>query len=164
MKKRKSKLNVKLIAGSSFILGIVAVMLLMFIFAPSIMMIESESKYDFDETVERFREIVDDSSWGILNTHNMQEIKANLGYEVLPVKVFDLCSGHYSYQILREDDERIVTPMMPCRISIYEKSNGKTYIGRMNSGLVARLFGGIISDVMQNATRESEEILQQLIA
>ncbi len=144
------------------LLGIFLISVLMFLSAPSLMMIESESMYDFDETVSRFKEIVNQSDWGILNTHDMQEVKSNLGYDVLPVKVFDLCSGEYSYEILKNDDERIVTPMMPCRVSIYEKSNGNTYIGMMNSGLVARLFGGTINEVMQKATVETREIVNQL--
>ena len=140
------------------IMGLAIVML-----APSLMMNEYESKYDFNETVELFQQRVNESSWGILNTHDMQAIKANLGYDVLPVKIFDLCSGQYSYEILSRDDERIVTPLMPCRVSIYEKSNGQTYIGMMNAGLVARLFGGVINDVMQKATSETLEIISPII-
>ena len=164
MSKKKTVNKMRNAAIGGFIGGILLVMISMFVFAPSLMMVESQSRYDFNETVDRLMDIVDESSWGILNYHDMQQVKANLGYEVLPVKVFDLCSGQYSYEILREDDERIVTPMMPCRISIYEKSDGNTYIGRMNSGLVARLFGGIINDVMQKATAESEELLEPLLA
>ena len=79
------------------------------------MMNECESKYGFNETVDLFEQRVSNASWGILNTQDIQQIKANLGHEVLPVKIFDLSSGTYSYEILRLDDERIVTPMMPCR-------------------------------------------------
>ncbi len=54
--------------------------------------------------------------------------------------------------------------MMPCRVSIYTKSDGKTYIGRMNSGLVAKTFGGgIISEIMQKAAGDTEIMLGKLI-
>lgn len=141
------------------IIAITITLAALFVTAPKLMMNEYESLYDFNETVEIFQERVSEAGWGILNTHDMQAIKANLGYEVLPVKIFDLCSGAYSYEILRLDDERIVTPMMPCRISIYEKSNGKTYIAMMNSGLVAKLFGGTINEVMQKATKEIKQVV-----
>ena len=143
--------------------GIILLSLILFITAPSIMMVESESRHDFNTTVEMFQEEVDEAGWGILNVHDMQQVKADLGYEVLPVKVFDVCSGEYSATILKEDDARLVTPMMPCRISIYEKSDGNTYIGRMNSAVVAKFFGGTINDVMQVATAETEDILQDLL-
>ncbi len=52
---------------------------------------------------------------------------------------------------------------MPCRISVYEKSNGKTYISRMNSGILAKSFGGTVEEVMTEASKEVEEILSLLI-
>ncbi len=163
MKKKYDKNKMIALGVGSFLLGILLISVITIAAAPSLMMTESRSRYDFEETVERFQDKINESDWGILNYHDMQEVKSDLGYDVLPVKVFDLCSGHYSYQILRGDDERIVTPMMPCRMSIYEKSDGNTYIGRMNSGLVARLFGGTINDVMQNATAETEELIEPLL-
>ena len=160
--KKNNKQNIIMLSVGA-LSGILLLTLILFLSAPSLMMVESESRYDFDTTVEMFQERVDEAGWGILNVHDMQEVKANLGYDVLPVKVFDVCSGEYSATILKEDDARLVTPMMPCRISIYEKSDGNTYIGRMNSGVVARLFGGTINDVMQVATAETEEIIEQLL-
>jgi hypothetical protein len=38
--------------------------------------------------------------------------------------------------------------MMPCTISVYEKQDGKVYIAHVNAGLMGRLFGGTISEVM----------------
>ena len=38
--------------------------------------------------------------------------------------------------------------MMPCTISVYQKSDGKTYIGTMNAGLLGKMFGGMIAEVM----------------
>ncbi len=38
--------------------------------------------------------------------------------------------------------------MMPCTISVYEKSDGKTYIGHMNAGLMGGMFGGDVAEVM----------------
>ncbi len=72
-------------------------------------------------------------------------------------------AAEYSAEILELDDERIVSPMMPCRIAIYEKSDGTTYIARMNSSLVARAFGGQINETMQKASAETEEFISDLI-
>ncbi len=41
-----------------------------------------------------------------------------------------------------------VSLMMPCTISIYEKSDGQTYVATMNAGLMGRLFGGTVARVM----------------
>jgi uncharacterized protein (DUF302 family) len=53
---------------------------------------------------------------------------------------------------------------MPCRISVYEKSDGKVYISRLNGALLAHSFGGIIEEVMSQANNEMEEMINSLIA
>ena len=131
--------------------------------APNVMMMEDISPYDFDETTARFEEEVEAAGWSIAGMHDMQEILAGHGHEVDRIQIYELCSSKYSAVILEEDDERIVSPLMPCRISIYEKSDGNTYITRMNSKLMARPFGGIINDVMQQAADETEEILENIL-
>ena len=37
---------------------------------------------------------------------------------------------------------------MPCTISVYQKADGQAYIGTLNSGLLARFFGGVVARVM----------------
>ncbi|NBG87812.1 DUF302 domain-containing protein [Isachenkonia alkalipeptolytica] len=131
--------------------------------APNAMMMEDESPYGFEETVERFKDEVEAAGWSVAGMHDMQEILDGHGFEVDRIEIYELCSSQYSAMILEEDDERIVSPLMPCRISIYEKSDGNTYISRMNSKLMARPFGGIINEVMQQAADETEEILDKVL-
>ncbi|MCE7792044.1 DUF302 domain-containing protein [Salipaludibacillus sp. CUR1] len=154
----------KLLIG---VIGAVAGLLIAFIFiyqaAPDLMMVEDESKYSFDETVEVFEEEVREAGWSIAGSHDMQEILEGHGHDVISIKIFELCSSRYSAEILKLDDERIVSPLMPCRISIYEKSDGNTYVTRMNSTLMARPFGGVINEVMQKAAEETEEIIEKII-
>ena len=69
----------------------------------------------------------------------------------------------HAEKILKEGDERIVSSLMPCRVAIYEKPDGKVYISRMNSGLMAKTMGGIIAEVMSTASKENEEILNAII-
>lgn len=130
---------------------------------PGLMMLEDETKYDFETTVQVFEDKVNEAGWSILITHDMQETLKGHGHDVKSVKIFELCSSKYSAEILKLDDERIVSPLMPCRVAIYEKSNGKTYIARMDSELLARPFGGVINEVMQQAASEIEDVIVQVI-
>ena len=130
---------------------------------PGLMMLEDESRYDFETTVEVFEQKVREAGWSILTVHDMQATLQSHGHDVIGVQIFELCSSRYSAEILKLDDERIVAPLMPCRIAIYEKSNGKTYITRMDSQLMAQPFGGVINDVMQKASAEIEAVVAQVI-
>ncbi len=158
------KKNVVLAGIGGLVAGLLLMGIIGFYSLPRMMMLEDPSRYDdFDTTVEQFQQKVHDAGWSILTVHDMQEIMERHGHEVLSVKIFEICSSRYSAEILKLDDERIVAPLMPCRVAIYQKSNGNTYIGRMNSELMARPFGGVIKRVMQVAAAEMEDVIQQMI-
>ena len=53
--------------------------------------------------------------------------------------------------------------MMPCRVTSYEKSDGKTYVSRMNTGLMGRMMMDVVPEVMADGTRESEVILRSVL-
>lgn len=152
-----------LIALAALILGAFVALGSVYSAAPSLMMLEDESRYDFDQTVSRFEQEVANAGWKVAGIHDMKAVLAGFGHEVRNVKIYELCSSKYSAVILEQDDERIVSPLMPCRVAIYEKSDGKTYITRMNSILMAKPFGGLINSVMQQAAGETEDILKHLL-
>ena len=106
---------------------------------------------------------IEKKKWKVSVVHDLQETLKKNGTEVLPIKVFALCNPIHSSKILLKDDERIVSSLMPCRVSVYEKSNGKSYISRMNTGVLAKSIGGIVEEVMIASSKEVEEILSTLI-
>ena len=126
------------------------------------MFLENESKYNFAETVVKLTAEIEKKTWKVSAVHDLQETLKKNGTEVLPIKVFALCHPKHSSKILLKDDERIVSSLMPCRVSVYEKSNGKSYISRMNTGVLAKSIGGIIEEVMIASSKEVEEILSSL--
>jgi len=125
--------------------------------------LENESKYNFAETVEKLTAEIEKKTWKVSAVHDLQETLKKNGTEVLPIKVFAICHPKHSSKILSKDDERIVSSLMPCRVSVYEKSNGKSYISRMNTGALAKSIGGIVEEVMFASSKEVEEILSSLI-
>jgi uncharacterized protein (DUF302 family) len=125
--------------------------------------LETLSKLSFEETVEKFKSIAEQKTWKVTAIHDLQQTMKTHGKEVLPVKVFAICHPKHSSKILEKDDERIISSMMPCRISIYMKSDGKVYISRMNSVIMAQFFDGIIKDVMSESGLEVEEMIQELV-
>ena len=92
------------------------------------MFVEDESKYNFEESVERFEKSVKKHGWEMPKIHDLQETMNKFGKTVKPVKIFELCHPDHAEKILKRGKERIVTSLMPCRVSIYEKHNGKVYI------------------------------------
>lgn len=123
------------------------------------MFLNNESCYNFEETVDKLSGEFLSANWKISVVHDLQEILHKNGKEVLPVKIIEICKPEYSGRLLEKDAERMYSPLMPCRVSIYETSDGKTYISRMNSGLMASRIGGLVDEVMSIAFDDMERIL-----
>jgi len=76
------------------------------------------------------------------------------------VKVIEICKPEYSGQMLELNHERIMSVMMPCRISVYEKEDGLTYIGLINAGDMIAGLRANIAKVMKAASDETIEIVK----
>ena len=127
------------------------------------MFFETKSAYDFDETVSKLSDIIAINGWKVTYIHDLQETMKKNGKEVNPIKVVELCNPNYAYSILSDDTLRIYSNMLPCRFSVHKKADGKTYVSRMNSALMAEQIGGVVQEVMSNAFQDVESFIDQII-
>mgnify|MGYP000101986171 FL=1 len=136
-----------LIAG--ILLGGVIVAAIGWFAMPGMMLHETPSPYSVDETVEKIRANAENAGWvvaGVTPLHN--SVKKHGGGDLPPVILMNLCQANHAYNILQEDGNKILSVMMPCTISVYQKSDGNTYVGTMNAGLLGKMFGGTIAKIM----------------
>jgi len=127
------------------------------------MFIENNSRYSFTETADRLNDAVLEAGWSILCVHDLKETLHKKGFEVLPVKVFEVCKGSLSAKMLKHDKERLFSTLMPCRVSVYETFDGETKISRLNAGIMAKEYGGVVEEVMGAAFEQMEKILEPII-
>jgi uncharacterized protein (DUF302 family) len=125
--------------------------------------IEQVSPFDVPTTVEKLIEAADKREWQNPANHNLQQSLAKSGKAVRPVQVVELCKPEYSGKMLEKSDERIVSIMMPCRISVYEKEDGKTYVALMNTSEMSAGMPASIAEPMQSASDETFEIVKTVI-
>ncbi len=128
------------------------------------MFLQTESPKSLPETVETFKEEVAAAGWSILNVTNMAGVLSEQGYTLLPVLIFDVCSGKYSAQILAKDEYRFITPLMPCRVSIYQTSKDKVIIARLNAKSMAPMFSTELAEIMVKSGNELETIIKKTIS
>ena len=124
---------------------------------------ERKSRYNFEETVLKLSDIIAENGWKVTFTHDLQATMEKNGFTVSGAKVLEMCNPKLAYQILSKDDLRIYSSMMPCRISVYEKQDGNTYISQMNVGAFAAQIGGEVEKVMTAAFEQSESFIAKLI-
>jgi uncharacterized protein (DUF302 family) len=127
------------------------------------MFLESESRFGFDETVNILNETVTAGGWKVLAIHDLQASMKKAGKDVAAVKVFEICNPNHSYKLLARDDERIYSSLMPCRFSVYEKSDGRVYISRINATIMSKQIGGIVDEVMTAANNDAESFIKTVI-
>ena len=128
------------------------------------MFIEHPSKYNFEKTVDLLVAEAERREWKIPAVHDLQQSLAKSGKTVRPVKVIEICKPQYSGQMLELNHERIMSVMMPCRISVYEKEDGLTYIGLINAGDMTSGLPENIARVMKAASDETFEIVKSVSA
>ena len=135
-----------------FILGLIIGVLLTaaagWFSMPSMMLVEYKSPFDINKTVETIAKNAKANKWVVPSISKLHKsIKKHGGYELSPVFLVNLCNAKHAYNILKDDDTKVIATMMPCTISVYEKADGNTYIGTMNAELLGKMFGGNIAQV-----------------
>jgi uncharacterized protein (DUF302 family) len=125
--------------------------------------IEQVSPFDVATTVEKLVAAATLKNWQNPAVHNLQQSLAKAGKEVRPVQVVEICKPEYSGVMLEKSDERIVSVMMPCRISVYQKEDGKTYVALLNMAEMVTGFSPVAVEAISGATKESIDIVESVV-
>lgn len=147
-----------------FVLGVLVTGVAVWKLMPNLMLVTHESKLPFDETVETFIQQAQNMGWQVPKVYELQNSLAKAGHEIPPLKVVSLCQPHYAYQVLAKDENKRVSAIMPCRIGIYQKSNGKVYISEMNIALMSKMFGPDVARAMASVSAEEDQMLAGIVA
>ena len=127
--------------------GFVAALILLWALMPGMMIMTHESPLSVDETVARLETRAGTLGWSSPGTLDLNRSLAKHDVSLGPqVRVLQLCQPQYARDILVE--ERHVSSLMPCGVAVWEGDDGKTYVSKMNTGVMGKLFGGVIADIM----------------
>lgn len=150
----------KLIGG--FFAGMLATALLAWNMAGGMMFQERVSPFGMEETVARIQHNIQatGNGWALSGLRNPAKAVETDGGNTLPVMMIEACSTKYSGPILKEDSVRFLSILMPCKISVYKKNDGKVYIGNMNAGLMGGMFGSLVGGVMQQVAADQARFLE----
>ncbi|MEI7726306.1 MAG: DUF302 domain-containing protein [Bacteroidota bacterium] len=127
------------------------------------LIVEQVSPYDVPATVEKLIEAATKKEWQNPAVHNLQQSLAKAGKHVRPVQVIEICKPAYSGVMLEKSDERIVSVMMPCRISVYEKEDGKTYVALLDMASMVTALPASVVATIREANDESFGIVKSVI-
>ena len=161
-KKRRAISPLSLIAGA--LLGIALAALTGWAAMPRVMLTVHQSKYeDVDKTCQELKAAIESAGWICPAIRDMNKSMAKHGVEhSRPVRIVELCQANYAHDILGGNPE--VSTLMPCAFGVYEGADGKVYISGMNTGLMGKMFGGEIAEVMgAKVSKDEARILKGIV-
>ena len=132
------------------IAGLIVVCLWLLLRAlPGLVLPEVRSAHGLDDTVTRLTDAAKAAGWVVQSIIELEKsIEKNGGGVVRPVRLVNICQAKHAARIMNDDTARRASVLMPCTISVYEKSDGSIWVGAMNPGLIAPFFGGVVAQVM----------------
>ncbi len=149
-----------------FIAGAISLGVIAVIAIPKLMIVSNESRYGFDETVVRIEQNIQKAGWNHKGTNLMSEEISMRSGKGIGVRVagIKLCKASYAKDILEAEGSRFASCLMPCTISVWESDTGKVYVSKMNTGLMGKMFGGKITEIMAGKVGpEEQSMLKDII-
>jgi uncharacterized protein (DUF302 family) len=146
---------------ASFVAGIALTGVMAWNMAAGMMFNERVSPFGMEETVARIQHNIQatGNGWTLSGLRNPARAVQADGGNTLPVMMIEACSTRYSKPILNEDSVRYLSILMPCKVSVYKKNDGKVYIGTMNAGLMGKMFGPLVGEVMGKVADDQQKFL-----
>ncbi len=131
--------------------------------APGLMITTAETGMGFEESVAALEKSIKDNGWEHAGTARLSDSIEKKGYGVgHKVAVVKLCHPKYAQEVLRSD--RYVSALMPCSVSIWEGDDGKVRYSKMNTGLIAPVFGGEVRRVMGGGVAADERRILEIFS
>lgn len=154
-KARSGKTSLAWAAGG-VVAGILACAMGMFAMMPKMMLTVHESRFDtVEETCAALEKAIENGGWVSPATRNMTKSMAKYGVDFPgDVRIVELCKAEYADKVLQSNPE--VLTLMPCAWGVYKGADGKVYISGMNMGLMGKMFGGTIAEVMGGSVAKDE--------
>jgi uncharacterized protein (DUF302 family) len=155
--------NISFFIGG-LILGIALTGFIIAFSMPRMMLNVHESRLGFDETVAAIENSAMEQGWKVPKIYDIQKSLVDAGHtEMGRLTILSLCQPDHAYEILKEDSRKKVSAIMPCRLAVYEEKGGKVCVAGLNVGLMSKMFGGMIEEVMGDVADEEKEMLKKIL-
>ena len=133
------------------------------------MVVEIESPKSFEETCEAIEKTIPefaDEGWGFpFDKWNFYKVFEKNNIEVPDIRklmVYFICNARLSAKVINENNA--MAGIMPCSWAVMEKTDGKTYIAKMNIGLMSKMFTGTIKETMEIVEETEKRMFERIFS
>ncbi|MCK5809032.1 DUF302 domain-containing protein [bacterium] len=157
------KIKIALIVGLiiGLFIGLLATGIAINLSGENILFQEIESPFDYEKTVRIMQErITSMDGWHIIKVFDYdQEVQHGGGQPIGKYTIIEFCNSKTAAIMLQADERKKVGAMLPKRFAIYEKDDGKVYIGAGNGPIMLHLFRSETRDIAEKVSLEVQSIL-----
>jgi uncharacterized protein (DUF302 family) len=124
------------------------------------MMSEKRSRLGFSETVAALQDAAKKRGWEVGQTMDMQAAMLKAGHkEAKRFTVLTMCKKDLAESLLKAQAENKAMPFAPCRMSVFEGSDGKVYIAKPNTELMAQMAASAFAPMLNKFVEEEKALL-----
>lgn len=127
------------------------------------MMVDKRSRLGFDETVAALQAAAKKRGWEVGPVMDMQEAMLKAGHKTAkPFKMLVMCNKELAESLIKAQLEHKAMPFAPCRISVFEGSDGKVYIAKPNTELMAQMAVPAFAPLLKKFAEEENAVLANI--
>lgn len=127
------------------------------------MVTEKKSRLGFNETVAALQNAARKRGWELGKIVDVQAELLKTGVKgAKPFKMLPMCRKDLAEKLLKEQAAQKVMPFAPCRMSVFEGDDGKTYIARPNTELMAQMATPAYAPLLKQFAEEEKALLANI--
>lgn len=131
---------------------------------PKMMLMDQVSKLSFDDTVAAIEKAALIRGWKVPKVYDIQKTLQDAGHnDMTRVKIVSICQPHHAYNVLKNDPDKFVTAIMPCRVAVYEDAQKVVHVAEMDMGLMSKFFGPNVREIIGNQVAVEEKEMMSTI-
>ena len=121
------------------------------------------SKLSFENTISALCEIAPQHGWGV-DTRDLQEKYQEAGLtDMTRLVIIYFCNPQGGYAIIKDDERKAMSVMMPMGVSVYETSTGQVEIATWNMAMMADMFPGTTGEVLKEGAENLANTLEGIV-
>lgn len=124
------------------------------------MMSEHKSRLGYRETIAALQDAAKKRGWEVGPAVNMQEAMQKAGQkDAKPFTMLTMCKKDLAESLLKAQATHKAMPFAPCRLSVFEGSDGKVYIAKPNTELMAQMAMPAYAPLLKQFVEEEKALL-----
>ncbi len=149
----------------TLLVGILIGCLIFFIIMKKYMVVSYHINGPFEEVCKAVEEVVpQEEGWGFpVKQWDLYHSQLSKGLQYENIKnlvIYFVCKPIMANRVLKEDPK--MAGIMPCSWAVYETTNGKVFIAKMNIPLMSKMYFGIIGDTMKEVAKAEESMMSKI--